>query len=188
MAIDALIIVLLVLFTIHGYARGFLNGLTSLVTPLLGIGLALRYCDGPALLIDRLFHNYHASAVAAFMLILVLFWLSLVGARFLLRKLIDWSSMLELDQFIGGLLGFAKGFATVWLFLALCLTLYPPAVHLLDRSTASVRILSVAEGLGAKPVELAQGETDWHTHTGNLGRHFDRLQLFESEQDAGDGR
>ncbi|OYD13805.1 hypothetical protein CH330_10070, partial [candidate division WOR-3 bacterium JGI_Cruoil_03_51_56] len=77
MAIDIGILFILVIFAFHGYAKGFLSGLTSRITPVLGIWLGLRKCDAFATVLYPMFHNYTVSVVASFLIILVIIWFGL---------------------------------------------------------------------------------------------------------------
>ncbi len=156
MVMDIGLVGIIILFALHGFGQGFMRGLTSLVAPLLGIWLALRHCDALAALIDPLIHNQTVSVVASFLLILAGIWLAIRLARRLLAKLVDWSRCWELDQFLGGVLGLAKGTALIWLLLALSLTIFPQSVRVIEKSKASVRLLSIGEKLGGDVI--AQGE------------------------------
>jgi len=111
----------------------------------LGIWLALRYCDALARVLLPLLRNYTFTVVLCFVLILALIWLGLKLLHLALTPLLDWSRFDELDRFLGGFLGLAQATAIVWAFLALGLSAFPPLARVIGQSNASVRILSFGE-------------------------------------------
>lgn len=158
MIIDAIVLLVLGVSVMIGYGQGFLRGLTSLVSPVLGIWFALNKCDLLAVHIDRIFHDYTFALVLGFILILSGVWLGLRLVRRLLLKLVDWTRCADLDQFLGAFLGFARGIALVWLLLALSLTAFPQSVRLIEHSAASIRVLSFGERLGGELPSHEQGK------------------------------
>lgn len=145
MAIDLLVVLLLAALVARGYSTGFMRSLGSIASAALGIWLALRKCEPIATALDGLLHNTAAARVIGFLFLLFLFWLALRGARRLLAKLVDWQNLPEFDHYVGGLFGLCRGVALVWAVLAICLTLFPSSVKLIERSNASLRILSLGE-------------------------------------------
>ncbi len=145
MVIDVVVVMLILGFAVYGYEQGFFRGLGSLVTPILGIIIAFRKCEIPAVLLSRYIHNDAVCRVAGFLAILLAVWVVMRICRKLLSRLVDWRSIPDLDRFIGGILGLAKGVALVWLVLAAGLIVLPQSVRVIEHSHASVRILSLAE-------------------------------------------
>jgi membrane protein required for colicin V production len=144
---DVLIVLFLVVLVLKGYNRGFMRTFGSIFTAALGIGVALRkaYAVAPAL--NGLLHNETVARVMSFLFLLLLFWLALRLCRKLLTKLVDWSRLLDFDQYAGGILGLCRGVALVWAALALCLTLVPSSYRFIEQSPASVRILTIGENI-----------------------------------------
>jgi len=169
----------LVGFTISGFVSGLVRNICSLGVPVLGIWMGFRKCDVIAPVIDRLVHNYQLSAGLAFFMIVSMVWLGLRGTRKLLLKLWDWGQLTDLDQFLGGLFGLAKGFALVWVALAACLTVFPPSIRLIQTSQASVQVLALAEQLMvAKPQSRATGRPQQQTvmEVGELDQFITQLE------------
>lgn len=156
MAIDLLIVLFLAVLVAKGYSTGFMHSLGSIASAALGIWLALRKCDPLAMVLDGLLHNVAAARVISFVFLLLLFWLALRGARRLLYKLVDWQALPEFDHYVGGLFGLCRGVALVWVLLAGCLAIFPSSVRFIERSNASLRILSLGESESApEPTSLA---------------------------------
>ncbi len=147
MIIDVVVVLLLVGFAVHGYSHGFFRGLSSLVTPILGIVIAFRKCETLAVPLGSYIHNEAVCRVASFLAILFMVWIVMRIGRKLLSKLVDWRGMPDLDRFTGGILGLAKGTAMVWLMLAACLIVLPSSVRVIGRSPASMRVLALVERL-----------------------------------------
>jgi membrane protein required for colicin V production len=145
MIINVVVVLLLAGFVVHGYGQGFFRGLSSLVTPILGIVIAFRKCDTLAVPLGSYIHNEAVCRVASFLVILFAVWLAMRLSRKLLSKLVDWQGMPGLDRFSGGILGLAKGTAMVWLLLAASLIVLPSSVRVIERSQASMRVLSLVE-------------------------------------------
>lgn len=156
MVVDIGVVTAIAAFAVIGYSRGLLQGLESLVTPVAGIWFALRRCDDLAAhLVPAIGDLLYARIIA-----LVLIWLGLIlvcqFARRLLVKLVDWSRCCDLEQYLGGLLGLARGMAFVWFVLAVTLTAFPPSVRLVERSRASVRLLALGERLSGSLVRTVR--------------------------------
>jgi uncharacterized membrane protein required for colicin V production len=178
MIIDVVVVLLLVGFAVHGYGEGFFRGLSSLVTPILGIVIAFRTCETPAALLGSYIHNEAVCRVASFLAILLLVWLTMRFCRKLLGKLVDWRGMPDLDRFTGGILGLVKGTAMVWLVLAASLIVVPSSVRVIERSPASMRLLTLVERLITPNRE--QGEaTAVHDTRGNPENGLALLQHTE---------
>jgi uncharacterized membrane protein required for colicin V production len=166
MIIDVVVVLLLVGFVVHGYGQGFFRGLSSLVTPILGIVIAFRTCETPAVLLGSYVHNEAVCRVASFLAILFAVWLTMRFCRKLLGKLVDWRAMPDLDRFTGGILGLVKGTAMVWLVLAASLIVLPSSVRVIERSQASMRLLTLVERLITPKLEQG-GATAVHDSRGN---------------------
>jgi uncharacterized membrane protein required for colicin V production len=166
MIIDVVVVLLLVGFAVHGYGQGFFRGLSSLVTPILGIVIAFRKCETPAVLLGSYIHNEAVCRVASFLAILLIVWLTMRLCRKLLSRLVDWRGMPDLDRFTGGILGLAKGTAMVWLLLAASLIVLPSSVRVIERSQASMRVLSLVERL-ITPKQEQGGARAVHNTRGN---------------------
>jgi len=168
MIIDIVIIVMLVWFTIYGCMYGFMRGLCSMVVPAVGLLLALKTYGTIAPVFNRVIHSYPVSAVAAFLLVVGLTWMGARLVRALLLKLVDWSRLSELDRFLGGIFGLARGLALVWLVLAIVLTAFPPSVGVIQHSTASTRLLALAEHVAGRAPGRGRVVPRVQQTTGNL--------------------
>jgi len=153
MATDIIILLFLALTSAYGYGQGFVRGLGSVATAILGIWLALRRADLLAAVLDPFIRSPRVSAVVAFLILLFLFWVALRVSRMLLSKLMDWARLTDLNSYAGGLLGFARGVTVVWLLLAAVLAVFPGSVRHISRSTASMRILRLGERLTSSDLE-----------------------------------
>ena len=143
--LDVAIIALLAVFAWRGYGSGLVTGLRSLATPVLGIWLALRHCDALAEPLVAVFRDYTVTVVLCFLLILAVVWAGFRLLHSVLARLVDWDRYPLLDQGLGVFLGLAKATALVWVLLALGLSAFPPLVHVVERSNASMRILTFGE-------------------------------------------
>jgi len=166
MIIDVVVVLLLVGFVAHGYGQGFFRGLSSLVTPILGIVIAFRKCETLAVPLGSYVHNEAVCRVASFLVILVVVWIAMRLGRKLLGKLVDWRGMPDLDRFTGGILGLVKGTAMVWLVLAATLIVLPSSVRVIERSQASMRLLTLVERLITPNLERGEA-TAVHDTRGN---------------------
>jgi len=145
MVVDIGVLVLLVGFTVYGYASGLVRGLNALAVPVLGIWLGFRNYPAIAPMVDEVVRYYPASAVISFFLVLGLAWLALRLGRNLLFKLVDWRRLSDLDSFLGGVFGLVKGVAVVGVALAVLVAVFPPCRQFIRRSQASARILELTE-------------------------------------------
>jgi uncharacterized membrane protein required for colicin V production len=134
--------------------------LNSIVSPLLGIWFALRKCDDLAIVLYRLVGNYTVARVAGFLIILICIWLALKLTHKLLFKLVDWPRCDELDRFLGGCLGLAKGVVLAWAILATTLSTFPPSVRIIEQSNASVRLLALGEKASGPVPEKGEGSAE----------------------------
>ena len=156
MVIDLLIAVILLVLMARGYSTGFMRSLGSVASAALGIWLAIRKCDPLASALSGLLHNAAVARSVSVLLLVLLFWLALRGARRLLTKLVDWQNLPEFDHYIGGLFGLCRGVALVWVLLALSLAVFPGSVRFIGHSNASLRILALGENAATpQPVSLA---------------------------------
>lgn len=187
MILDIIILLTIVLFAIYGYSRGLIRGLSSLVSPVLGVWLALRKCGSLAALLDPFINDHTASLVIGFVIIFLTLWLGLRLARNLLVKLVDWPRCGDFDQFLGGLFGLARGIAVVGVLLAIGLSAFPFSVRLIETSQASLRLLSLGE-------RISGGfNRDRATPTGHAARNNDpdcdhQDYAFEASVLAGSNR
>jgi uncharacterized membrane protein required for colicin V production len=154
MALDLIIVFSVGLFALRGYGHGFRRGLSSFLSLVFCVWLALRKYSAVTPLFDDIVRNPRVAAFLAFALVFIGAWLALGWARKMLPKLVDWSRILDLDQFLGGVFGLAKGMALVWCLLAICLSVFPSSVRLVERSNASMRLLSLGERLAPTPADL----------------------------------
>lgn len=158
MVIDVAILVTLVGFTVYGYASGLVRSLNALALPVLGVWLGFRHYPALAPILDGALNYYPASAVLSFFIIIGLTWLGLQLARRLLLKLVDWRRFEDVDSFLGGILGLAKGLALAGVVLAAVVLVAPSGRRLVLRSAASARILDLTEhvvGQRIRPLKLA---------------------------------
>ena len=167
MILDIAILLTIVLFAAAGYSKGLIKGLSSLISPVLGVWLALRKSSSLAALFDPFISNHTASLVISFVLIFLALWLALRLARNLLMKLVDWPRCGDLDQFLGGLLGLTKGIALVGVLLAVGLSVFPFSVRFIENSRASLRLLSLGERISGGFY------LDHATMTGHAARNHD---------------
>ncbi|MGQ9678740.1 MAG: CvpA family protein [bacterium] len=142
---DLIIIFSVLGFMISGYYSGLRRRFCSLLFPSLGLVVALNNHAVIAPVFNRVLHNYPAAVLLSFSILLAATWLGLRLAYRLVLKIVDWSRLEYIDIFLGGIFGLAKGLAVVWLGLVLTLVVFPPSVHLLTQSRASVRVLALAE-------------------------------------------
>jgi uncharacterized membrane protein required for colicin V production len=154
---DIAIVVLLVGFTVYGSMSRFSRSICSLLVPVVGIWLALKSYGLIAPGLNQVIHCWPVSAIVCFILVIAAVWLGALGARVLLRKLVDWGRVRELDLFLGGIFGLARGMALVWLTVAIVLAVFPPSVGVIERSMASTRLLAIAEHLAGN--SLGRGRT-----------------------------
>ena len=175
MIIDVVIVLLLIGFAVHGYGQGFFKGLSSLVTPILGIVIAFRKCETPAVLLGSYIRNEAVCRVASFLAILLVVWIMMHICRKLLSRLVDWHGMPDLDRFTGGILGLVKGTAMVWLALAASLIVLPSSVRVIERSQASMRVLALVERL-ITPKQEQGGASAVHNTRGNPENGLTLLQ------------
>lgn len=145
MILDTAILALLTGFALVGYVNGLIRSFCSLVVPTAGTVLALRNYRTVAIMLYAVIHNHSVALVAAFLLLFLLTWVGARLARRLLLKLFDWRRLEDLDYFLGGVFGLARGLALIWLALAGVLTIFPLSARTMETSRSSKRILALAE-------------------------------------------
>ncbi len=145
MAVDIIIISLIVFFAFKGYFSGLMRRFCPLVFPFLGLVIGFKYHTVLAPAFDRFLNNYPVSSMSAFLFCAVIVWLGLRIVRNLLLKLLDWSRLEGLDAFLGGIFGLTKALTVAWISLVIILTLIPSSVRTVERSNASMQVLTLME-------------------------------------------
>ncbi|MEO0085575.1 MAG: CvpA family protein [candidate division WOR-3 bacterium] len=153
MLIDILILVLLVGFTVYGYASGLVRSLNALALPVLGVWLGFRHYPALAPVLDQGFHCHPFSSLVSFLIIIGMTWLGLRVVHRLLLKLVDWRRLEDVDSFLGGVFGLAKGLAIVSVVVAVVVAVVPSGRRLVRRSAASARILDLTENIVGRRIE-----------------------------------
>ena len=107
--LDIVIIVILAIQTITGFAQGFVKALGGLIGLIVGIILAGRFYENLASGLFGFISNTDAANVVAFVLILIVVWGIFSILASLLTKLISGASLGWLNRAIGGIFGLAMG-------------------------------------------------------------------------------
>jgi uncharacterized membrane protein required for colicin V production len=144
MGIDIGLLALLAGSTIHGYLQGLVRGTGSLATLAVTVLLALQTCDDLARFFMSNSQVGAPVALVCFAVVLGLEWLALWTGRKLLHRLLARTGHDEVDQFLGGIAGLGRGIAGAWLGLAALVTSCPPALAVVSKSSASMRLLAVS--------------------------------------------
>jgi membrane protein required for colicin V production len=123
--IDWAIIVILAGATIGGLVQGFLRTICSLIGLLLGLSVASWNYKFLASSLVLLIHSEEMSNVVAFLVIAMIVMLACNVLGNMLARTMEWMGMGCLDMILGGLLGFAQGFAIVTIFLLGIVAFFP---------------------------------------------------------------
>lgn len=180
MVLDIVVLGVLVGFTIAGCFSGFSRRLCSLLFPVIGVLTALRFYGDIALRLNRVIHSWPVSTVTSFAFLLLASWLAVFLARRLLDKLVDWNRLRDLDLFLGGVFGLARGMALVWVTIALVLTVFPPSVRLFQESRASTQLLSIAERLAGRSPGRGRAVPEIQYAAGTVARSAEMVGRFSS--------
>lgn len=137
--VDAVLVVLLLVFAIRGFWRGFFRESFGLLGIVLGLAAALRLADGGAALLSRvgaLPLPMTARLGVAFVGIFVLVDTALILTGLLFDRLLGSGVMRNLNRAGGALFGLAKG-AALLAFVLLFFHLFPVVPGFDERLMAS---------------------------------------------------
>ncbi|HUB52671.1 MAG TPA: CvpA family protein [Terracidiphilus sp.] len=123
--IDWAILVVLLGAIIGGLAQGFLRTACSLIGLLMGLSLASYNYRLVANSLLQIIHSEATSNIVAFILIAVLVMAACNVLGNMLAKTMEWMGLGCLDMILGGLLGFAQGFAIVTITLLAIVAFFP---------------------------------------------------------------
>lgn len=144
MVIDAGIVVIMVAAAVRGYCLGLTRGAASLATLAVSVLLALQCSDDLARLFLSNSDVPPGSVIFCFLLILAAEWSALFGMQKWLGRALDSLNDCWLDQFAGGVGGLCLGIAGAWLGVAVVVGAFPQTLPVIERSTASMRLLAVS--------------------------------------------
>uniref|UniRef100_A0A7C4CD85 CvpA family protein n=1 Tax=candidate division WOR-3 bacterium TaxID=2052148 RepID=A0A7C4CD85_UNCW3 len=153
MVLDIVILVVLVGFTVYGYASGLVRSLNALALPVLGVWLGFRHYPALAPVLDQAVNCYPASALFSFLIIIGLTCLGLRFVHRLLLKLVDWRSLEDVDSFLGGLFGLVKGITLTAVVVVVVVVVVPSGRRLVCGSAASSRLLDLTEQVVGRRIE-----------------------------------
>ena len=153
---DLLIVILLVVFVISAFVKGFFVEVFSLAGVILGLFIAAANYGGFAVWIQRVIHNREAANLIAFLLIVlvVMVLASIVGR--LLRGLFRTVGLGIVDRLLGAAFGLVEGCVVITLVL-MGIVAFLPRQDWLGNSRLAPVFLTAAHG-GSQVVPSALGE------------------------------
>ncbi len=160
MVLNLGILLVLAACAIHGYVKGLARGVSSFISIILGLLLAMQACDDLARFFTSNPQPSTPVVVGCFFVVLGLSWLALFLGQRLLMKTLGRYEQDTLDQFLGGAAGLGRGLALVWLSLAMVVGVFPTSMGVVSRSTASLRLLEISGAPRTARTELASGDDE----------------------------
>jgi membrane protein required for colicin V production len=153
---DLLIVIVLVVFVVSAFVKGFFVEIFSLAGVILGLFIAAANYGGFSLWVLRVVHNRAAAKLIAFLLIvLVVMVLASIGGR-LLRGLFRTVGLGIVDRLLGAAFGLVEGCVVVTLVL-MGIVAFLPRQDWLSNSRLAPVFLTAAHG-GSQVVPFALGE------------------------------
>jgi len=130
--VDWIIVAVLVLAVLAGFARGFFRSAFSLAGLVVGLSLAAWNYWRLAGILKPLVHSIEAADAIAFVLIALLVMVVAAIAGSLLAKLFEKVGLGCLDRLAGGLFGFAQGLFFVLVGILVTVAFFPQTVWLTE--------------------------------------------------------
>jgi membrane protein required for colicin V production len=153
---DLLIVIVLVVFVVSAFVKGFFVEIFSLAGVILGLFIAAANYGGFPLWVLRVVHNRAAANLIAFLLIvLVVMVLGSIAGR-LLRGLFRTVGLGIVDRLLGAVFGLVEGSVVVTLVL-MGIVAFLPRQDWLSNSRLAPVFLTAAHG-GSQVVPFALGE------------------------------
>ena len=157
--IDYIIIVLLVLFVIHGYRKGIIIGLATIAALVLGIYAAVHFSN---YLDTTLMEHLHPSRkwlpVLSFSITFLLVVIAVMIVAKLTEKLVDVVGMGFFNRLGGAALGVVKGFILISILLFLITSVDPKGKWLTDQDKKASFFYSRVAGVFPKLMKTFGGE------------------------------
>jgi membrane protein required for colicin V production len=107
--IDVIIVILVIIFCVKGFLRGFIKELFSILIIVLGLLGAFLFYRTLNDVISLFFENQDLSLIISFVLIFVGITILLVIIRNTLLKFVDTLNFADVDHILGIILGIVKG-------------------------------------------------------------------------------
>jgi membrane protein required for colicin V production len=156
-AFDVILVLIVVVSTIAGLAKGLVREVFSLAGVLLGILLALIFGPGLSLFLERWIPYESAAYAAAFVLVFLLTMVAAALVAALVTKVLSVANLGFYNRLLGGAFGFVRG-AVIGLVLILGLTLFLDADSPLVReSRLTPQLAWGARGLAPLLPETIRG-------------------------------
>ncbi|MFH1215894.1 MAG: CvpA family protein [Pseudomonadota bacterium] len=108
--LDALIIVLLVIFLTRGIWTGLVRQIASIAALIIGFVIAGRYYGESASFVTPFISNQQAGFFVAYLLLFAASFGAVILLGFFLKQVITLSLLGWFDKFLGGVLGLAKAY------------------------------------------------------------------------------
>ena len=120
-AIDIVFILLIALFTIRCFLKGFVSELLSVAAVVLGFSVSLLlYKNGADYLREQFWHDLRIiPEIIAFIALFVIVFIIIKFFELMLKGIIERIKLGSADRFIGIFIGLAEGIVAVCLFLFL---------------------------------------------------------------------
>lgn len=120
--LDAIIIIVILLFLSRGLWVGFIKQIASIAALLIGFIVSGRYYGESANLVIPFIDNKQAGFFITYVFLFSLSFFAVILLGILLKKVITISLLGWFDRFLGGFLGLAKGlFVSCLIFMSLSL-------------------------------------------------------------------
>jgi membrane protein required for colicin V production len=108
-AIDIIIIILVLIFCIKGYIKGFVNELFTLIILVLGLTGSFLFYNALSSSVFSFIENSSLSSIISFIVIFIVITVILIIIRNAITKVVDSFNLTNVDYFLGLLIGFIKG-------------------------------------------------------------------------------
>ena len=153
---DLLIVIVLVVFVVSAFVKGFFVEVFSLAGVIVGLFIAAANYGGFSLWVLRVVHNREAANLIAFLLIALLVMVVAGLAGRLLRGLFRGVGLGIVDRLLGAAVGLVEGCVVVTLVL-MGIVAFLPRQDWLSSSRLAPVFLTAAHG-GSQVVPFALGE------------------------------
>jgi uncharacterized membrane protein required for colicin V production len=160
MGLDIVILIVLAGLTYRGFSQGFLKGAASVLTPIIGLMLAMRYSKGLASWFPVGSGSGNGLQIAfAVLAILVVTYLLVRLVRYLVEKLFDRLRAWNWDRYLGGALGLVKASALCWVILAFVFIAYPAGRKTIVKAPIATQILLLGQSIPSLKQKMDKANT-----------------------------
>jgi len=107
--IDIVVVVVVILFTVRGYLRGFINEIFSLFIIIMGLIISFLFYKPLSVILNEFVDNSDLAVILSFIVLFVFTSVVLIMIRNVLLNLIESLNFSDADSLLGLVIGMLKG-------------------------------------------------------------------------------